>query len=372
MRPNRLRDELIDVGQEPQALPFPVEHPVEMGCRDLAPLAPDLDLRLGELECGEEQSLAMLRWDGHTGVAKVTGGVTQRNAECKDVSSERPATPVRQHPRLQLKRNLRTARLASGVSVVDAAGAVEKSRQAVTAWERFELGEPVPDDRDLAILASLYGTSVPSLRTGNSTLAQSEAAFRVASRLRRAGYLTELNPAINAAGRAFMPDLVVYDPTVDDDPGVLVEVRSSLSARPDPDLAEKCAQEGYRLVSLDPSDTEAIDEAFPHTHTAGAFAHGDRSPSALLGVAEPVSRHARNVPLEVREFLAEFQLRITRAGSTEEEVERAMELLRSQPLFSWYSTGSPRDLSPDKIVLGMKAVAEHVIIPELRQRGRKL
>jgi hypothetical protein len=78
----------------------------------------------------------------------------------------------------------------------------------------------------------------------------------------------------------------------------------------------------------------------------------------------------RDLPYNVRVFLEEFRLRITKAGATEEEVDRAMQLLRSPSLFTWYSVGTPRDLPEDKVLQGMKAVAENVIIPELRTRGR--
>jgi transcriptional regulator with XRE-family HTH domain len=82
------------------------------------------------------------------------------------------------------------------------------------------------------------------------------------------------------------------------------------------------------------------------------------------------ARLLQNLPYNVRVFLEEFRLRITKAGATEEEVDRAMQLLRSPSLFTWYSVGTPRDLTEDKVLQGMKAVAENVIIPELRTRGR--
>jgi hypothetical protein len=82
----------------------------------------------------------------------------------------------------------------------------------------------------------------------------------------------------------------------------------------------------------------------------------------------PGSREA--FPYDIRVFLEEFRLRITKAGATEEEVDRAMQLLRSPSLFTWYSVGTPRALPEDKVLQGMRAVAENVIIPELRTRGR--
>lgn len=88
------------------------------------------------------------------------------------------------------------------------------------------------------------------------------------------------------------------------------------------------------------------------------------------GTREP--RHLANLPLEIRVFLDEFRLRLTKAHATEEEVDRAMALLRSRDIFSYFSTGEPKDLPPDKVLKTMKAIAEHVIVPELRERGRKL
>jgi hypothetical protein len=91
----------------------------------------------------------------------------------------------------------------------------------------------------------------------------------------------------------------------------------------------------------------------------------------LLRVSEPAPpRHAQNLPYSIRVFLDEFRLRITKGGASEEEVDRAMQLLRSPALFTWYSSGTPRELPEDKVLQSMRAIAESVIIPELRERGR--
>jgi transcriptional regulator with XRE-family HTH domain len=83
-------------------------------------------------------------------------------------------------------------------------------------------------------------------------------------------------------------------------------------------------------------------------------------------------RHLRNLPQEIRVFLDELRLRFSKANVPEEEVERAMALLRRPEIFSWYSTGEPRDLEPAKVLRTMKAITELVILPELRERGRKV
>jgi transcriptional regulator with XRE-family HTH domain len=84
------------------------------------------------------------------------------------------------------------------------------------------------------------------------------------------------------------------------------------------------------------------------------------------------SRSTRNLPYSVRVYLDELRLRLTKGGADEEEIDRAMQLLRSPSLFTWYSVGTPKELPEEKVLQGMKAVAEHLILPELRSRGRKV
>jgi transcriptional regulator with XRE-family HTH domain len=87
-------------------------------------------------------------------------------------------------------------------------------------------------------------------------------------------------------------------------------------------------------------------------------------------ITEP--RHARAMPLRIRIYLDELRLKLTKGGADEEEIDRAMQLLRSPSLFTWYSVGTPKDLPEEKVLQGMKAVADNVILPELRSRGRKV
>lgn len=89
-------------------------------------------------------------------------------------------------------------------------------------------------------------------------------------------------------------------------------------------------------------------------------------------VEAPVPRHARNLPLAVREYLAELRLRLTKGGAAEEEIDEAMELLRSPQVFTFYKGGAPSEYNEEDVLRGMKAIAEGVIIPELRDRGRKI
>lgn len=84
------------------------------------------------------------------------------------------------------------------------------------------------------------------------------------------------------------------------------------------------------------------------------------------------TRHARNLPLAVREYLAALRLRLTKGGASDDEIEEAMDLLRSPALFTFYKGGAPSEFNEQDVLRGMKAIAEGVVIPELRDRGRKI
>jgi transcriptional regulator with XRE-family HTH domain len=84
------------------------------------------------------------------------------------------------------------------------------------------------------------------------------------------------------------------------------------------------------------------------------------------------SRLARNLPLAIREYLAELQLRLTKGGATEDEISEAMDLLRSPAVFTFYKGGELSEFNEADVLRGMKAMAEGAIIPELRERGRKI
>lgn len=98
-----------------------------------------------------------------------------------------------------------------------------------------------------------------------------------------------------------------------------------------------------------------------------------RSPPLVVRERPPLeARHARNLPLSVREYLAEFRLRLTKGGATEEEIDEALELMRSPQVFTFYKGGALSEYSEDEVLRGMKAIGESVVIPELRERGRKI
>ena len=73
-------------------------------------------------------------------------------------------------PKIRLKLSLRMARLAAHKTAGEAATAVGKSRQAVSAWERLDESAPVPDATDLAKLAKFYGTTSEAIRRGGDTI----------------------------------------------------------------------------------------------------------------------------------------------------------------------------------------------------------
>jgi transcriptional regulator with XRE-family HTH domain len=60
-------------------------------------------------------------------------------------------------PKLRLKLALRAARDAARKTAQEAADAVGKSRQAISAWERLDESAPLPDGDDFEKLAALYG-----------------------------------------------------------------------------------------------------------------------------------------------------------------------------------------------------------------------
>ena len=101
---------------------------------------------------------------------------------------------------------------------------------------------------------------------------------------------------------------------------------------------------------------------------SGAF---DPSVSLSEGGAT-VPRHARNLPLAVREYLAEFRLRLTKADVPEEQIEEAMRLLKSPDVFSYFKGGRPTEYNEEDVLNGMRAIGEDVIVPRLRKLGRKI
>lgn len=68
--------------------------------------------------------------------------------------------------KMRLARNLRMARVAARMTQIAAASLVGKSRQTINAWEREDEDSASPDDGDLDLLASAYGTTRAALRYG--------------------------------------------------------------------------------------------------------------------------------------------------------------------------------------------------------------
>lgn len=86
------------------------------------------------------------------------------------------------------------------------------------------------------------------------------------------------------------------------------------------------------------------------------------------------ARHARNLPLSVREFLAEAQLEMVKAGALDEEIAEALSLMKAPEVFTFYEGGAAaaREFNEADVLKGMRALYNGVIKPELKQRGRKL
>jgi transcriptional regulator with XRE-family HTH domain len=173
-----------------------------------------------------------------------------------------------------------------------------------------------------------------------------------------AGYQLEI-PMLESgpypAGR--LPEYFIRDPKTGE--GVMLDLSADERTAEERDsLRESAARMGmvYRAES-----TEAV--------ASPAIARVIRKG----GEASPVqARHAKNLPLSVREYLADFQLRLVRGGAAEDEVEEAMALLKSPEVFTFYKGGVPSEFNEDEVLRGMKAIGEGVIIPTLQERGRKV
>lgn len=96
------------------------------------------------------------------------------------------------------------------------------------------------------------------------------------------------------------------------------------------------------------------------------------TPPSLSEGGATIPRHARNLPLAVREYLAEFRLRLTKADVPEEQIEEAMRLLKSPDVFSYFKGGRPTEYNEEDVLNGMRAIGEDVIIPRLKKLGRKI
>jgi hypothetical protein len=88
--------------------------------------------------------------------------------------------------------------------------------------------------------------------------------------------------------------------------------------------------------------------------------------------APSAERVAKGLPYEIRVWLQAFLLEITKAGATEEEVDEARQLLTAPEVSTYWSGGNPREFSEADVLETMEAIADGVIRPGLRRRGRKL
>lgn len=78
------------------------------------------------------------------------------------------------------------------------------------------------------------------------------------------------------------------------------------------------------------------------------------------------------VSQRIREWLAAFQLELTRARSTDDEIHEAMELLNAPAVRSYFLGGVRRDRSEEDVLKSMEALADSVIRPRLRELGRDI
>lgn len=124
-----------------------------------------------------------------------------------------------------------------------------------------------------------------------------------------------------------------------------------------------------------PPSEEALAAIAPVVKRSVSWLRYGESPDPERGFSPPAAstvRHARNLPLAVREYLAEFQLRLVKGRATEDEIEEAMRLLKSPDVFSYFKGGRPTEYNEEDVLSGMRAIGEDVIIPRLRKLGRKI
>lgn len=74
---------------------------------------------------------------------------------------------------MELNENLKKYRMASGLSQGQAANALGIARQSISRWET---GQAVPTEENLAALARIYGVTVDELRYGEKRPAQEVSA----------------------------------------------------------------------------------------------------------------------------------------------------------------------------------------------------
>jgi transcriptional regulator with XRE-family HTH domain len=124
-----------------------------------------------------------------------------------------------------------------------------------------------------------------------------------------------------------------------------------------------------------PPSEEALAAISPVVKRSAAWLRYGEAPDPERGFSPPaatVPRHARNLPLAVREYLAEFQLRLVKGGASEDEIDEAMRLLKSPDVFSYFKGGRPTEFNEEDVLNGMRAIGEDVIVPRLKKLGRKV
>lgn len=99
---------------------------------------------------------------------------------------------------------------------------------------------------------------------------------------------------------------------------------------------------------------------------------GVREGTTTYWQSAPLPRHMRNLPLAIRTYLDMFRHRLKKGGASDEEITEAIELMQSPQVFTFYKGGALSEFNEDQVLRGMMAIGEGVVIPELRERGRKI
>jgi transcriptional regulator with XRE-family HTH domain len=144
--------------------------------------------------------------------------------------------------------------------------------------------------------------------------------------------------------------------------------RNDVNPPADAELERVAKLLGVSLVWLRYGD-RVIEAGGRATGEAVASARAEQGPPV-----HPAPGRGGNLPLSVRELLAESRLEMVKAGALDEEIEEALALMRSAAVFTFYEGGAaaPRDFNEADVLKGMRAIYNGAIKPELKQRGRKL
>jgi hypothetical protein len=136
------------------------------------------------------------------------------------------------------------------------------------------------------------------------------------------------------------------------------------------------SEAGVRLLwKREPSrlnrDTRSALEAYLATDARGSWGNGARQ---LRERGPTYNAAQQRLDDGARIWIQRFLLRLTEAGCSDQEVDEARLLLTRSHLTDYLTGGAnaEQDLAPDDRLRSLRAVAEHVIIPTLRRRGRKV